>query len=370
MLSGEQSSGHRRLTVLDPFMGSGTTAVEAALQGIDAFGLELDPFARLVTEVSTRPYSESELSRLQALKSTVANTWKSITPDSSLAPRLTGIERWFDGEKFDELLSLKSAVYECAASNTDLDFFRVVLADVIRPCSKAERQSLKPYISTKYKKVEADVRLTFDKSFDAHLSALREFSTAIRDKPSEFQWVGHNATNFHLDNEVDVAITSPPYINALDYIRCIKLESAWVDCSDDTGLRVLRKHQVGDNARRSIQIEPMVDAVVSETVDLIATTDRVRSETVRAYFQDIANNLRATFRALRTNGVYHMIVGDSVIKGMEVPTHKLIADIAQRCQFEWVGYYRYSIRDHRTSIPRNGQGGKIRDEHVISLLKP
>src|SRR5947209_11057182 len=33
--------------VLDPFMGSGTTAVEGCLQGMIPYGVEIDPFARL-----------------------------------------------------------------------------------------------------------------------------------------------------------------------------------------------------------------------------------------------------------------------------------------------------------------------------------
>ena len=32
---------------------------------------------------------------------------------------------------------------------------------------------------------------------------------------------------------IDLAITSPPYINALDYTRCVKIEGAMCDCIDN-----------------------------------------------------------------------------------------------------------------------------------------
>ncbi len=48
-------------TVLDPFMGSGTTAIEGLLAEFSVYGVEIDPFARLVTEVSTTPYNRDEL---------------------------------------------------------------------------------------------------------------------------------------------------------------------------------------------------------------------------------------------------------------------------------------------------------------------
>src|SRR5690606_19314888 len=89
----------------------------------------------------------------------------------------------------------------------------------------------------------------------------------------------------------------------------------------------------------------------------------------RSYFSDIMKNLECVKAALKNGGEYHMIIGDNIIKKVEIPTHKLIADIAQKVGFKWFGYYKYVIKDHRTSIPRMNNGGKIKFEYVIMLKK-
>ena len=81
------------------------------------------------------------------------------------------------------------------------------------------------------------------------------------------------------------------------------------------------------------------------------------------------DNLQSVYKSLAESGEYHMIVGNSVIRGVQVPTHELLAKLATKAGFNWIGYYSYDIKDHRTSIPRKGQGGKIKVEHVISLKK-
>ena len=81
-------------------------------------------------------------------------------------------------------------------------------------------------------------------------------------------------------------------------------------------------------------------------------------------------NLSSVFQALVDGGEYHVIIGDNDIKNVPVPTHQLIAEMALKIGFLWPIYYKYPIKDHRTSIPRNGKGGKIEHEFVLGLKKP
>ncbi len=367
-----QSHTHRPLRVLDPFMGSGTTAVESVLQGMQPFGVELDPFARLISEVRVRPYRDDELRRLRTTFLQIASTWRDFPPDENLAPDLENISYWFDDNTFARLLQLKNAIYTLARTHAaDLDFLRIVLADIIRPVSKAERQTLKPYISKKYEKQPADVGAAFVKSFEAHYAALAEYSQVISLTAPPITWLGANGTDFKTSRvKMDVAITSPPYINALDYVRCIKIESAWVGTGSDIVFSELRKSQVGDPSRGSKQVDPIVCRRLHKIVVEIEKVDPNRAATILGYFQDMLHNLKSVYAALRPGGEYHIILGDSVIRDVAIPTHCLLAELGKASGFEWVNYYYYKIKDHRTSIPRNGQGGKIEIEHVISLRKP
>lgn len=362
--------GRSEMKVLDPFMGSGTTAIEALSFGFTPYGLEVDPFARMVSEASTYRYTDSELQNIVDSFERILLLFKTVEPQAKFIPKTRNIEYWFDEDNFMDLLKLKTAVYQVAVNSVIRRFFLTVIADIIRASSKAERQSLKPYISKKFTKPKNDVLETFAKSYRNYYSAVESSSKELLGKSSGIQWVEGDATNFSCNNEIDIAITSPPYINSMDYVRCIKLESAWIDTGNDDIFSNVRQSQLGEQVRaKKKNIDPEVEELVGSELEYLKTLDSSRHATAMAYFQDMVDNLKCVKQALKYDGRYHIIIGNSVMRSKEVQTHKLIAQLGELVGFDWTGYFNYPIRDHRTSLPRNGNGGKISVEHVITLKK-
>ena len=249
------SIGKNHLNVLDPFMGSGTTAVETVISGNNPYGLEMDPFARMVAEVSSTIFSKSEQTEIKNVLTTLIDNWK--TYEEAEIPNLTGIKRWFKKEDLSYLLKLKSAIISIVPKNYQ-PFFMVTYADAIKPVSLMERQSLKPYISTKYPKETKDVESSFLYSFDVHFAAMQEMLSSKK-TARRISWIGDDATAFDLEKPIiDIAISSPPYINALDYTRCIKVESAFCGTIDNNIANKLREKQVGHERRRTQEISEVV----------------------------------------------------------------------------------------------------------------
>ena len=354
------------LHVLDPFMGSGTTAVESVISGNIPYGLEMDPFARMVAEVSSSIFTKNELDEIKEIFASLLSKWKTF--DKAEVPNLTGIKRWFKADDLENLLRLKSAILSLVPLKYQ-KFFMITFADSIKPVSLMERQSLKPYISTKYPKETKDVESSFTYSFDAHLFAMQEM-LSTRKKARQINWIGDDATNFNLGKPIiDIAISSPPYINALDYTRCIKVESAFCGTIDNNTANSLREKQVGHERRRTQDISDVVKTIFDPYFDKIVVSDKQRALTCQAYFNDMYKNLICVYNGLKDGGEYHVIIGDNTIKGVDVPTHDVIRQIALEVGYECFGYYKYVIKDHRTSIPRNKENSKIEYEHVIMLRK-
>lgn len=355
----------QNVKVLDPFMGSGTTAVETILSGNKPVGTEMDPFARMIANVSTTIFSPKELKQVNQLFLRIQREWQNY--DAMPAPDLVGIAHWFKPEDFQDLLKLKACIINLSPKKY-LSYFLVAFADCIKPVSLMERQSTKPYISTKYIKETKSVSASFEYSHLAHFNAVKEMSEIS--KPSPIEWIGTDATNFQTEeSSIDIAITSPPYINALDYTRCIKVESAMCDKTDTKGTALLRKMQVGHEARRHQEIVDVVRQIFDPFYAEIVSVDKDRACTCLAYFNDLFKNLSCVHNALKTRGIYHMIIGDNTIRGVDVPTHEIIAHLAEKIGYKWIGYYKYEIKDHRTSLPRNNTKNKIEYEHVIMLQK-
>ncbi len=353
------------LTVLDPFMGSGTTAVETLISGNKPVGTEMDPFARMIAEVSTTVYNQKELDKLQQIYSSIMSKWSSY--EALPIPDLAGIEHWFKPTDFQDLLKLKACILDVSPRKY-LSYFLIAFADCIKPVSLMERQSTKPYISTKYAKETKSVNESFAYSYRAHYEAIKQMSEVA--KPSPIKWLGSDATDFITEeNSIDIAITSPPYINALDYTRCIKVESAMCNLTDTKGTALLRKMQVGHDARRHQSIADAVMCIFKPYYEQIQKTDKGRADTCLAYFNDLYKNLSCVYMALKKDCIYHMIIGDNTIRGVEIPTHEIIAHLGEQIGYKWMGYYKYEIKDHRTSVPRNNAKNKIEYEHVIMLQK-
>ena len=360
------SIGKNHLNVLDPFMGSGTTAVETVISGNNPYGLEMDPFARMVAEVSSTIFSKSEQTEIKNVLTTLIDNWK--TYEEAEIPNLTGIKRWFKKEDLSYLLKLKSAIISIVPKNYQ-PFFMVTYADAIKPVSLIERQSLKPYISTKYPKETKDVESSFLYSFDVHFAAMQEMLSSKK-TARRISWIGDDATTNNKKKPIiDIAISSPPYINALDYTRCIKVESAFCGTIDNNIAYKLREKQVGHERRRAQDIFEVVKNYFTPYYDKIVDSDKQRALTCQAYFNDMYKNLKCVYNVLRKHGEYHVIIGDNTIKGVEIPTHEVIRQLALEVGFECFGYYKYVIKDHRTSIPRNKKNSKIEYEHVIMLRK-
>ena len=346
-------------------MGSGTTAVETVISGNLPYGLEMDPFARMVAEVSAAIFGQDEIEEIMDVKKEIDEKWENTSPDE--IPNLTGVDRWFKNDDLLKLLKLKKSILHLSPDKYQ-NFFLVTFADAIKPVSLMERQSLKPYISTKYAKETKEVGDSFDYSFNAHLNALKEMASTGKEY-RYIHWLGTDATCFESEGIIDMAISSPPYINALDYTRCIKVESALCGTIDNRIAEQLRKLQVGHERRRNQIINEQVKELFKPYYEQIIEKDKQRAQTSLAYFNDIFKNLQCVFKALKDNGEYHIIIGDNTIRDIDIPTHKIITELSRIIGFEHFGYYKYVIKDHRTSIPRNKKSSKIQYEHVIMLRK-
>jgi len=356
---------NKGINVLDPFMGSGTTAVETIISGNTPIGVEMDPFARLIADVSSTIFSEKDFSSLKEVLVEIVRRWNTFEPAST--PKLAGIERWFKNDDLKKLLSLKNCIKAMTPSKY-LSFMMVAYADCIKPVSLMERQSLKPYISQKHPKVTKEVIDSFVYSYNVHIEAMKQMTEVA--EPSNIEWIGEDATNFRTESPyIDLAISSPPYINALDYTRCVKIEGAMCDCIDNEIAADMRNVQVGHENRKNEDINDIVYNTFKPWYDKILPKDKGRANTCMAYFNDIYKNLICVYQALKPNGEYHIIIGDNTIKTIEVPTHKIIASLAEYVGYKWFGYYKYKIKDHRTSIPRDNVKNKIQLEYVLMLKK-
>ena len=133
-------------TVWDPFCGSGTTLIEAALEGRSFLGLDIDPLAVMIATAKTRPLLEDNLIFLE-------DYWKDFdyrTCNLDLVPQVPNFSHWFTEQATVELTAIKSA---CLSLPPELRLFcLVVFSSIVRRVSNADDQTQKTYVSHTLKK--------------------------------------------------------------------------------------------------------------------------------------------------------------------------------------------------------------------------
>ncbi len=253
-------------TVLDPFMGSGTAALETQLIGADFIGFDISPVCTLLGRVKTQ--SHTALPAIEAVKEEVV---------TAVEPSL------FHASKTGTLNEVISRIPDVAAR----DFFQV--AELLSHSDKARRG--RDFVASFARNVEAMIASAKDYAeVSAELGLQTKTAQISQDDARALPLKNHS---------VDAVITSPPYSIALDYIA-----------NDAHALSVL-----GCN----------LDEARSSFIGLRGAP----KERIQLFNEDMLQVLSEIERVLKPGGHCVLILGNAVYQTCEVPTVKF-ADAACR----------------------------------------
>ncbi len=363
----------RRATVLDPFAGSGTTLVEARLAGFTAVGSELLPPAALAARVKTT----FELSATKLAKEAEATARRARRRRPGAVPFLRETRRQFAAEALADLTRLRDAL---PAAGTDLgDAVRVAFGRVLIPVSRLRRSPCLGY--------RPGPDLEEPRVFDRVLEAATQRSDDLSELAGRPERWGPPARVLTTDSRalpltkesVDLAVTSPPYVNGMDYVMNYKLDLAWLGFARSyADLRRLRSALVAcDNLPRSEvdpyrstaeAPDPWLPPILRQIAENVQRKGSYRRDdmhgVVRRYFSDLVPVLAGVYRALKPAGRFVLVIGDSLLAGTYVPGDLLVARLGVAQGFEVA-----SVEVARTR--RSGQRRSFRlRESIVTLVKP
>lgn len=360
-------------SVIDPFCGSGTTAIEAMRLGRNAISIDVDPFARLLIEVKTTVYNEEDFRLIEVVVDNLRNSKFDGTKEYEM-PNIPSIEKWFCENSRKQLAYIKEFIDKETKDNIKVhNYLYVVMAGIIRKCSNADDVSPKPYISTRFPKTPEIPLELFFKYEKMYRAAIKEFSDEVKGFDCTSTILESNdARNIKVDTEIDLAVTSPPYINAYDYVRSLKFEDIWLGLATDSELRNNRRMYIGTEQTSALYSNYQY-ACQSRTlmpiVEEIRKIDSKRAKIVATYFEDMAINLVEIGRNLKESGFYVIVTGDSTIRKQIIPTSKILTEIAEQNGFKFELSFQYVIRDRYLHLPRGNRGGIIKYDDVLVLRK-
>jgi SAM-dependent methyltransferase len=360
-------------TVLDPFAGSGTTLVEARRAGFRGWGTELLAPAVLAARVKT--HFELDGRALQRAGQRVVDRARHRRP--GVPPFLRETGRQFSRGALVDLTRLRDTLPPEGAPQANalrLAFGRILIPSSRlhrSPCLGYRRGRTEPEVPpfVRFRDALADMREDLD-GLDAETSPWGPPTTVQRNDARIGAWPR---------GSVDLAVTSPPYVNGMDYVMNYKLDLAWLGYVHSySDLAALRAAEVAcDNLPRSetrayLDVRRSPDPWLTELLprirDNVARKGSYRRDDMHAvvhrYFSDLLPVLTGVYRALRPGGRFVLVVGDSLLAGTYVPGDLLLARMGER-----IGYRLRSVEVARTR--RSGQRRSfVLRESVVTLERP
>ncbi len=208
--------------VYDPFVGSGTTLVEANVLGVAAIGCDISAFNCLLSRVKTYPYPLGALELgLRGTLEQARQTFEVVTTEEAS----DWLRSWYSPRALRELLA-----YHCVASESlddpGWDVARVILSRAARSARRTTHFDLDfprkpatgPYWCHKHKRTckPVDEAMKFLRRYtDDTVRRIREFSMIRSD--GLVKVIHGDARVTDLPMRPSGIITSPPYPGLIDY---------------------------------------------------------------------------------------------------------------------------------------------------------
>ncbi|MFW9958842.1 MAG: hypothetical protein ACFFCT_12290, partial [Candidatus Odinarchaeota archaeon] len=354
--------------------------LEGLLNNRKCIGIDIDPIARLLTKVKTTPLNPSSLQLAAASLVMQIQKLDSSSEYSPNIPQFHYRDNWFRPFVLRELAIINDSIDIVSSSlptetcQDIKDFFRVIMSSIIRDMSNADPHCTRTVLRKKVVKniSPGDTLSRFKEVLLQQSRNMADFANVCDGlKFLKVSIPETNALNTGLASEtVDLAITSPPYINAVDYPRTHQLEMYWLGFLGDGPLSKLKRTYIGTETVYKNEYENLRTfgiATLDSLIERIYRQDPRRSYIVFKFFSDMQRQLSETLRVLKPGGRYCLAIGNNVIRGLRINSHDILAQIAT----EYVGFslermfFSRLIR-HFIKIPRQE---RMIGEWVLVLRK-
>lgn len=364
--------------VVDPMMGSGTVLRHAVQLGHCAIGFDLDPMAVLMSRVWSTPVSEKNLG---IVESVLWDVLPDVDPDEHLPwidddPETSNfVEFWFGEKQRRDLRRVAFCIAELGLQATEdlqpaVDVLKVALSRII--ITKYNGASLawdvshsRPHrvMSTS----EYDVLGGLQRSIGEVKRRLVATPLNARAKACEGD---ARKLSMLADATVDMVLTSPPYLNAIDYMRGHRLSLVWLGYSIPE-LRPIRKTSIGAERGPDHQISSTARSVQAAMVEA-SSLSRAHSAMIDRYSADLYSSLAEVRRILKPCGKAIFVIGNSCLRQTFIRNSEGVSKAASLCGLELISEVERDLPSKSRYLPTPGDkasslGKRMRTESVLTF---
>lgn len=361
-------------TLLDPFCGAGTVLVEAAAQGLVAFGNDLNPLAVRIARARTTPLTEDEATGALAffadrLTETQLAAWKGPLPDF---PRR---DFWFQPAVAQALGFIRQQILQLPYPRATA-LAEAAFSETVRRVSNSRNREYKLYRmpAGALQAFSPDVLGEFLLRFQRYAEGLLAQSPSLARPPQIIEGDSRTLRGIP-DRFFDLVVTSPPYGDSrttVAYGQFSRLSLEWLGVPEPEA-RTVDQSLLGGRPHRRPLPETLNSATAMERVGHIYARDPRRAREVWAFYADLDGTLARLTQKLKPGALVAWVVANRTVKEIVLPTNVIIREISAAHGFTLVEDLTRNIpskRMPRANSPSNvkGQTGlTMTKEHLVTL---
>lgn len=361
---------------LDPFGGSGTTALACQFLGVNPTTIEINPYLADLIEAKLQSYDADALSKdfgtilARSRVAKPASEWRSCLPGTFIQPGHK--DRWiFSKSAADEILRIRAAIC-MLKSEPHKRFFTIQLGGVLVTASNVRMSGKGRRYRSNWIDRESSgerVRSLFTNAVQTAIVETHQYSSR---KTKRYRLIRGDARNAVSGiSGTDLVVFSPPYPNSFDYTDVYNIE-LWMlgYLQSFSENRLLRNRTLSSHVqvKRVFSPAPTVSKKLNKLLKSFSKPDcELWSPHIPtmlgAYFAELAGLLKSLRPKLTVGGSVWMIVGDSQYSGIRVDVAGILKDLALDAGYSL--RYTEPFRSMRSS-PQ--QGGKEELPETLLVL--
>jgi hypothetical protein len=369
--------------VLDPMVGSGTVLALARAQGHSGIGFDVDPLAVLISKVWTTTHDVDGIrERAHRVLDDAVSDFRHLSvgeayPVGADDETCGFIRYWFDGYARRQLVCLASKIRSLRCEITRNALWCAFSRLIISKQSGASR-AMDLSHSRPHRVFETAPGKPFNKFLD---SVERVIANVIdqrtRDRGPQTNIKLGDARELKLpDCSIDLVLTSPPYLNAIDYIRCSKFSLVWMG-HNIGDLRQVRSESVGTESASESPIDdnPEIQRIV-EAVSLRPKLQRRNERILGKYIDDMRKAISEAGRVLANGGKAIYVVGENTLRGTYIRTAAIVTKLAELAGLSLSERRIRTLPANRRYMPPPSAGytggaieARMRREIVLTFVK-
>jgi DNA modification methylase len=363
--------------VLDPFAGSGTMGVEAATRGYKAYMLDINPLLDYFYPLKIPNFSKQEWESHYAdakyfLEEVLRNDPIDVKKIND------NINYWYPFKLYEYFCRIWTNYHELKNHKNIIaqKVIALCLFKISKYFSYAEHSMPKLFIS-KRKRIFIDKKLKEETLFPeiiakAHkeLSNIKKSVDKLIDldgyleKAEYYPGVDSSEFDFNILPDINCIITSPPYLQAQEYMRTFKLEMMWAGISQENIKNYISKEipfRKAPSRIEGVYIESIRNNIKRK--DLLQLYD--------SYFWFTIKALENASKKLIKSGKLCVLIGNPKMNGIEVEIWKVIYEyFTVKLNFNFISVYEDKIVARKLFKGRNNQNPEgMKSEYLIILEK-